>query len=182
MPEETELGSEERKIVWEGKHVRVIKCGRWEYAERTKATAGVVIVALTPENKLLLTEQHRVPVGKNVIELPAGLAGDEQDASEEFLVAAKRELREETGFEATHWQQLASGPCTAGLSNEIVVFFHARELRSVGSGGGSENEKITVHSVALSELSGWLARKEREGCLVDPKIFSGLYLSGLRAG
>lgn len=173
------MGEGARETAWEGKHLRIVRCGRWEYAERTKATAGVVIVALTPEKELLLTDQHRAPVGRNVIELPAGLAGDEEEG-EEFLTAAKRELAEETGFEAADWERLGSGPCTAGLSNEIVVFFHARDLRQTGDGGGSDSEKITVHRVALGELRSWLEGKEREGRLIDPKIFAGLYLANLR--
>ena len=182
MPSGIKKGTEAaRQSAWEGKHLRIVTCGRWEYAERTKATAGVVIVALTPEGELLLTEQHRVPVARNVIELPAGLAGDEQD-SEEFLAAAQRELMEETGFEAAEWEQLASGPCTAGLSNEIVVFFHARDLRQVGDGGGCESEAITLHRIPLGQLRSWLLSKERAGSLIDPKIFAGLFLAGLRAG
>ena len=169
---------EPAKIAWEGKHIRIATRGRWEYAERVKATAGVVIVAVTPGSELLLTEQYRVPVGRNVIELPAGLAGDEQD-EEEFLVAAQRELLEETGFEAADWEELASGPCTAGLSNEIVCFFHARHLRQTGKGGGSESEAITLHRVPLADLHSWLKGKEGEGCLIDPKIFAGLFLANV---
>ena len=167
-----------RKTAWEGKHIRVRQCGRWEYAERTKATAGVVVAALTPAGELLLVEQYRVPVARNVIELPAGLAGDETDA-EEFLAAAQRELLEETGYTAEEWEQVASGPCTAGLSNEVVVFFRARGLSQIQKGGGCDSEEITIHHVPLAGANDWLRQKEKEGCLIDPKIYAGLYfLSG----
>src|SRR5436190_19258340 len=63
-------------IQWEGKFLRVLKCGRWEYADRVGATGGVVIVAITNDGKLILTEQYRIPVTQRVIELPAGLAGN----------------------------------------------------------------------------------------------------------
>ncbi len=58
----------------------------------------------------------------------------------------------------------------------MVTFFHARGLRRVGPGGGDATESITVHEVPLAELRGWLAEKERQGAMVDPKLFAGLYL------
>jgi ADP-ribose pyrophosphatase len=58
-------------VAWEGKFVRVKKAGRWEYAERTNAAGGVVIVAITDAGSLLLIEQERLPVASRVIELPA---------------------------------------------------------------------------------------------------------------
>ena len=114
-------------------------------------------------------------MGKKVLELPAGLSGDEHYGGEEFIEAAKRELREETGYEAVEWEQLAGGPPSAGLSNEVVVFFRARNLRKVGEGGGEKNESITVHKVHLPHVAEWLKAREKEGFLIDPKIYAGLY-------
>src|SRR5688572_22580058 len=74
--------SHTHQIVWEGKYLRVKVCGTWEYAERPNSPAGIVVIAVTPEGNLLLTEQYRVPMGKNVIELPAGLSGDESYGGE----------------------------------------------------------------------------------------------------
>jgi ADP-ribose pyrophosphatase len=169
------MGDQEHRIVWEGKYLRVRVCGAWEYAERPNSPAGIVIVAVTPDNKLLLTEQYRVPLQKNVIELPAGLAGDEHYGGEEFIEAARRELLEETGYEAQEWEQLATGPTSPGMSNELVVFFRGRNLRKISEGGGSHDEKIVVHEVPLRDLSRWLANKEREGVTVDPRIYAGLH-------
>ncbi len=169
------MGNKEHKIVWEGKYLRVRVCGTWEYAERPNSPAGIVIIAVTPENKLLLTEQYRVPLQKNVIELPAGLAGDEHYGGEEFVEAARRELREETGYEAAEWEQLAGGPTSAGLSNEIVVFFRGRNLRKVCTGGGTADEKIKIHEIPISDAPKWLRNKEKEGISVDPRIYAGLF-------
>lgn len=170
--------SDEHRTVWEGKYLRVKVCGRWEYAERPNSPAGIVIVAVTPEGRLLFSEQYRVPVGQNTIELPAGLAGDDHYNGEEFVSAAKRELLEETGYEAGQWEQLAGGPPSAGLSNEMVVFFRATNLRKVADGGGEGPEDIKVHAIPVAEVPGWLKQKEREGLLVDPKIYVGLYFLG----
>ena len=92
---------EELKVLAEGRHLRLVSRGRWEYVERPKVTGIVIIVAVTRENNVVLVEQNRPPVGGRVIELPAGLAGDiagsESEAMEE---AARRELLEETGVVA----------------------------------------------------------------------------------
>jgi len=165
----------DHKIVWEGKYLRVRVAGTWEYAERPNAPAGVAIVAVTPEGNLLLTEQFRVPMGRNVIELPAGLSGDEDYAGEHFAETARRELREETGYEAADWEELTQGPPSAGFSNEIVVFYLARNLRQTSAGGGAGSEKIHVHHVPLQQARAWLKQKEAEGATVDPKVFVGLF-------
>ena len=165
----------EHKIAWEGKHLRVKVCGHWEYAERPNSPAGIVIVAVTPAEKLLLIEQFRIPVGKNVIELPAGLAGDEDYSGEEFVAAAKRELLEETGYEAANWEELGGGPPSAGFSNEIVVFFRGKNLRKIGAGGGHGSEKIQVHEIPVAEVPEWLRRRKQEGVSIDPKVYAGLF-------
>ena len=62
----------------------------------------MVILAID-EGQVLLVEQYRVPLGKRCLELPAGLVGDHDDAADEdVLVAAGRELEEETGWRAEH--------------------------------------------------------------------------------
>ena len=162
--------------VWEGKHLRVRTCGRWEYVERTRSMGGVVIVAVTNDSNLLLVEQYRVPLGKRVIELPAGLAGDtDGTAQEELVEAARRELLEETGYEASEWAFLMAGPSSAGLTNEVNTMFRASGLRCAAPGGGDEHEQIHLHAIPISEVHSWLNRKMKSGFAVDPKVYAGLY-------
>jgi ADP-ribose pyrophosphatase len=164
-----------------GRFLRLVAQGHWEYAERTTASGAVAIVAVTEARRLVLVEQFRIPLGCRVIELPAGLAGDvAEDAALDPAIAlanaARRELLEETGYEAAEMRHLAEGPTSAGLTNEIVSFFHATGLRRVGDGGGDEHEAITVHEPPVDELDQWLAARVAAGAAVDPKIYSGLYL------
>jgi ADP-ribose pyrophosphatase len=178
-----EAGMEPSEVLGEGRHLRLVRRRGWEYAERTNAVAVVVIVAITPEGRLLLTEQHREPVGRPVIELPAGLVGDRPgEADEDLATAARRELREETGYEAGELRPLAAGPPSAGLSSEIVTFLLAADLRRVGAGGGDEHEAIMVHAVPLAAVTDWLAGHTRAGRLVDPKVYAGLHLLQVASG
>ncbi len=65
------------ETVCEGRFLRLVKRGRWEYATRKTVTGVVAIVAMTADDKVIIVEQGRPPAGGRVIELPAGLAGDE---------------------------------------------------------------------------------------------------------
>jgi ADP-ribose pyrophosphatase len=163
-------------VLFEGHFLRVKKEGRWEYVERHKTSGIVAILPITDDNELILVEQFRVPVNKRVIEIPAGLAGDlEGSENEDLTEAARRELLEETGYEAKEMDYLTEGPPSAGLSTEIVTFFRARGLKKVSPGGGDGSENIQVHAVPLAELDSWIATKRQEGCLVDYKIYAALF-------
>lgn len=143
---------------------------------RVNATGAAVIVAVTDEQKLLLVEQYRIPVQRRTIELPAGIIGDEAGHSNEsFSDAARRELREETGYEAEHIELLMTGPASGGLTSELVTLLRATGLRRVGPGGGIAHEKIIVHEVPLSEIDTWLAAKVQTGLMIEPKVYAGLY-------
>jgi ADP-ribose pyrophosphatase len=136
-----------------------------------------MVVAVTPEGRLLLVEEHRPPVGGRVISLPAGLAGDEGQA-EDPAQAAARELREETGYEAEAFELLGGGPSSPGLSSETVSFYLARGVRRAGPPTGEE--EITLHAVPVSEVHSWARAREREGFRIHPLLWSGLYLWGQR--
>lgn len=170
--------SDPARLLYEGEFIRAMRRGHWEYVERVRQIAAVMIVAVTPENELLLIEQYRPPVAGRVLELPAGLAGDIPGSEDEaLLVAARRELLEETGYEAESWTVTTSGPTSPGLANEMVTIFLARELRRVHDGGGDESEDIVVHAVPLEGIEGWLERKAEEGLQVEPRIYAGIYFA-----
>jgi len=169
------------RVVWEGKHLKVRLRGHWEYVERRGVTGIVCIVAVTDDEKLLLVEQHRPPVDARVVELPAGLVGDVPgEAHEPLEAAARRELLEETGYEAGHLEVLFEGPPSAGLSDEHITFFLATGLRKVAPGGGDASEDIAVHEVPLAELPAFLDRRRERGALIDAKLFSPLYVYAQR--
>lgn len=161
-----------------GRHLRFVERNGWEFVQRPGIHGIVLVVAVTPGDRILLVEQWREPVGSNVLELPAGLAGDAGGpASEPLEEAARRELVEETGWEAAAMDRLTAGPPSAGVTSEIVTLFRARGLSKVGAGGGVEGEAITVHEVPLATVESFLAGREAAGTLVDPKIWAGLWFA-----
>lgn len=166
--------------LYRGKHIWMVERLGWEFAHRPGLTGIVAIVPITPEGKLVLVEQYRIPVGAPVLELPAGLVGDDEPGGESLEDAARRELLEETGYEASRWTLLTEGPPSPGLGDEVVTFFLAEGLNKISGGGGIDDEDITVHEVPLGEVHDWLEERRRAGTLADPKIYIGLYFAGTR--
>ena len=160
----------------EGRWLRLMQRGRWEYAERVHGKGmAVIIVAATPDDEVLFVEQFRVPLGRRTIEMPAGLVGDEHD-DDTLADAARRELIEETGWEPAHVEVLLTGPTSSGMSSERIAFVRATGLRKVGEGGGVDDEQIIVHRVPRAQAPAWLMRKNAEGYEVDLKLWGGLWM------
>lgn len=158
-------------------YLRFVQIGTWDFIQRNNVSGVVSVIALTDDRNLLFVEQYRPPVAANVIEFPAGLAGDQPDQRDEDLrTAAERELLEETGFKAGQLFQVMKGPSSAGLTDEQITFFIATQLEKLGQGGGDESEEILVHEVPLETVDQWLDQKRQEGALLDARLYSGLYL------
>jgi ADP-ribose pyrophosphatase len=163
------------QTLYEGKHVRLVRRGKWEYATRPNASGIVAIVAVTEEGKLLLVEQPRTAVGRNVIELPAGLAGDVAGQEGEDLAnAARRELLEETGYEAAEMRAVAEGTPSAGITDEVITLYRATGLKKTGLGEGDGSEQITLHEIELDRVERWLESQRAAGKLIDLKVYAGL--------
>ena len=167
----------EPELLWQGKWLRMLRRGHWEYVERTNADGvSVIIIAATPDDRIVFVEQTRVPIQRKTIEMPAGLVGD-FDAEESLLVAAERELLEETGWRAGKLEYLMTGPSSAGMSTELMAFVRARELVREHDGGGDESEDIVVHEIDVADAPRWLAQKMAEGYSIDAKVWAGLYFA-----
>lgn len=167
------------RTIAEGSYLGLYERDGWEFAQRPNVQGVVGILALTPSSELVLIEQFRRPVDASVIEIPAGLVGDEQEhLGESPANTARRELLEETGYEAQSLELLLSTPTSAGMTPEITHLFLARGLQLVAEGGGVGNENICVHHVPLAEVRTWLQSRQQAGALVDSKIHAALWLAG----
>jgi len=171
------------RIVAETRFLRMIERDGWYFVERPNATGVVTILPLTRERRLVFVEQFRTPHGCKVIEFPAGLMGDDAGhEKEDPVVAASRELIEETGYQAQDMALVATTSTSPGMANEFVHFVLAWNLDRVGPGGGVDNEDIVVHEVPIAEARTWLRAREREGLVIAAKVFAGLYFANERWG
>jgi len=103
-----------------------------------------------------------------VTELPAGYL-DPREAPED---CARRELLEETGYEAGRMERLFDGVVSAGLTDEAITFYLAHGCKKVGPGGGDGSEEITVHEVPLAEVLDWIVDQRASGKQVDVKAMA----------
>ena len=149
------------QVHWEGKYIVAKTRGRWEYVSRARGIKAAVILAITPEDEVVLVEQFRIPLGRPCIELPAGLIGD--DAGGEGEDAA-------TAYHAARMEDLGEFYSSPGMVSEAFTLFRAYDLTRVGEGGGVEGEGITVHHVPRAGIAAFIAAKRAEGYGIDTRM------------
>ena len=164
----TDDGDAPLQTMWEGKYIRAMKRGRWEYVSRTNSVGAAVILA-EHEGKVILVEQYRVPVGARCLELPAGLVGDEE-AHATVESTAIKELEEETGFTCDRVERLGDFHSSPGMVAESFSLVRAHGVRKVGEGGGTEHEEIEVHLVAREDIPAFVAERRAAGVAIDVKL------------
>ena len=89
---------------------------------------AVGVLALDAAGRVLLVEQYRHPVGRRLVEVPAGLL---DVAGEKGLAAARRELGEEAGVGADTWQVLVDALTSPGMTDESIRLYLARDVHQV---------------------------------------------------
>lgn len=165
-------------VCYQGNYLQFCQVNHWEFVERRLSTGVVILVTVTAKKELLFVEQFRPAVNNRVLEFPAGLVGDHpQYRNESHQAACERELFEETGYVAKHWEALASGPPASGLSSELVAFYYANPVEQKGIGGGVGSEKIKVHPVPLNEVDSFIQGFQQNTGLVAVQIYAGLHLA-----
>ena len=126
---------------------------------------AATVLAFVDERTLLLERQYRCPLRQHFIELPAGKI----DPGEAPLDTAKRELREECGYEAAQWRHLGTlHPCI-GYADERIELYLARELTHVGN-ALDDDEFLQVFEATIDEALEWI----RTGRITEPKAIMGL--------
>ena len=140
--------------------------GKVGYREYLTHPGAVAIVALLDDGRLLLERQYRYPINQAVIEIPAG----KLDPQELALDCAKRELKEETGYEALDWEFLGRIHPVISYSNEFIDIYLAKNLR-FGNAKLDDGEFLDVFAASLKELSEWID----QGLVTDVKTIISSY-------
>ena len=117
---------------------------------------SVAVLALDEQERVLLINQYRHPVGLRMWEIPAGLL---DEAGEAPHAAAQRELGEETDLRAEQWHTLVDFHNSPGSSAEANRVFLARGL-CAGAQELEPSEQITVHRLPLAEARAKLVEQE----------------------
>lgn len=162
------------EITWQGDWITAKKRGRWEYVSRAKDIRAAVILAVE-NGEIILVEQYRPALGQRSLELPAGLIGDDDGGEDDDpLSAAKRELLEETGYEAANWETVGEFFSSPGMTSESFTLLRATGLTKTGPGGGVGGEDIAVHRVKLSGFPQTLEDFRRGDIAIDTRMLLAL--------
>jgi ADP-ribose pyrophosphatase len=139
--------------------------GRAARREYVRHPGAVMMVPFLDSATVVLVRQYRYPLARHFYEIPAGKI----DPGERPLQTARRELREECGYEARKWRHLATiHPCI-GYSDERIELYLARSLRHVGH-APDDGELLEVVPVKMAAALRWV----KEGRISDEKTVIGL--------
>ena len=160
--------------IFQGKllHVRrdVVQLPNGEESTREyiRHPGAVAVVPILPDGRIILVKQCRYPLNTVMWEIPAGKL--DHGADEDLLSCAKRELSEETGYEAAEWQELGTIATTPGFSDELIHLFVARGL-SAHAQHTDEDEFIGVQAFSTDEIRAMF----QKGRFFDAKSICALY-------
>lgn len=139
--------------------------GQTASREIVRHPGAVAVIALL-DDKMLVVEQYRKPLERNQVEIPAG----KLDAGEDPLEAAKRELKEETGYEAGSIRLISSFATSPGFADEVIHLYLAEELIA-GEAHLDEDEFLDCEAITLEEAERYMA-EQRIG---DAKTIMAVY-------
>jgi len=165
------------KLIYQGKILQLaidnvmLPNGKAVELEILRHPGGAAIVALDAQNRVCLLRQFRHAAGGWIWELPAG----KLETGEGPKTTAARELAEEAGLQASHWETLGEIIPSPGFCNEIIHLYLARDLTLV-TAQPEDDELIEVHWVPLEQA----LLQIHDGTLSDAKTMLGLTLAEKR--
>jgi ADP-ribose pyrophosphatase len=129
-----------------------------------KHGGSAVMMPVDDRGRILLVRQYRLPAQSYLWELPAGRV----DEGETFLQAARRELKEETGYTAKRWKKIATFFPSPGFLAEKMTIFLATGL-TAGESTPMDDERIEMRWFVARDLGRWI----ESGKIIDAKTMIG---------
>jgi ADP-ribose pyrophosphatase len=156
----------------------VMPGGRTAHREVVEHHGAVAVAAVNERDEIALVLQYRHPIGRRLLELPAGLLDGGLD--EAPVEAARRELVEETGLAAEHWSTLVDVAVSPGFTDEALRVYLATGISAADQPDREDEEAdMTVHWVPIGDA----VQKVFSGEIVNATAVSGiLALVAHRAG
>ena len=165
----------DEESIYEGKIVHLhlmrvtLPSGKPGIREIVRHVNASAVVAVDENNNVLLVRQFRSPMGRVTCEIPAGKLDSPQ---EDPLEAARRELSEETGYQAEHWVKLTDMISSPGFCDEVIYIFLATGLTR-GVAHPDDDEFLGLVRMPFDEA---IARAQA-GEFQDSKTLCGLLLA-----
>lgn len=166
-----------RKELFKGKIIEValddvrLPDGGTAQRELVFHPGGVSVIAVTPEEKILMVKQFRKPLEKVVLEIPAGKIDPGEGTKPELT--ATRELEEETGYQANSVEFVASMYLSPGFSDELLYVYEAKGLHKVENPRPQDDDEVLeLYALTLKEAKAAI----KSGEIADAKtIFAVQY-------
>jgi len=166
----------ESKVVYNG-NMLTVYCDTVELPNGKKAgrefihhPGAVAVVPITPEGNIVLVRQYRYPVGKVMLEVPAGKLDKGEDPDD----CARRELEEETGYVAQRIKRLSSIYTTPGFTDEVIHLYVAEQL-TLTAQCPDEDEFLDVEVYTKEQIRMMI----NDGTINDGKSMLALLLAGV---
>ena len=166
----------ESNVVYEG-NLLTVYCDKVELPNGKEAgrefirhPGAVAVVPVTPEGNIVLVRQYRYPVGKVMLEVPAG----KLDKGEHPDDCARRELEEETGYVAHRIKRLSSIYTTPGFTDEVIHLYIAEQL-TLAKQRPDEDEFLEVEVYTKEQIRVMI----NDGTINDAKSMLALLLAGI---
>lgn len=127
----------------------------------------VNVIAITPDQKIVLVEQYRHGIRDITLEIPGGLC----DEGESILDTGIRELAEETGYVGSHAQVIGTVQPNPAYQNNVCHTIIVRDVRKIAQQNLDEHEEIHVHLLPLDSIDAMV----QEGKIQNAMVISALY-------
>lgn len=152
------------KIIDVNLHTVQLPNGKQSSREIVNHPGGVAIIAYKDKETILLVEQFRKPLEKNLLELPAG----KLEKGEDIELCGIRELEEETGYKAEEFKYLGKIVSSPGFCDEYIYIYKADKLYKGKDDLCDEDEFINVKEVKVDKVKEMI----KNGEIIDAKTIS----------